>query len=292
MPAAVSLTANAHAAERRSRAIAILSTAQIVGTVGGAWFGGWMAQRGQWRVAFFVLGGVGLLYAVPYFLFLKGVDENAQLETRKAGGRLAAGALLRVPTYLLLCLVFPLFVFGLWLIYSWLPNFLHEKFSLDLASAAFTATGYLQGATLVGMLGGGFLADRLYLRTRASRLWLLTGSLCFCAPCLHAMGSAETLVFTCVAAAGFGLFSGFFMGNIFPAAFEIVPGDARASAVGVLNLCGGLLSGFAPLVGGLWKESVGMERLLTATSLAYLVGGVFLLVGIRYLFPRDYTNVH
>lgn len=292
MPAAISLTANAHAPERRSRAIAILSTAQIIGTVAGAWFGGWMAQQGHWREAFFALGGVGVLYAVPYFLFLRGVNENAQMETRKAGGVLAAAALMKVPTYLLLCVVFPVFVFGLWLIYSWLPNFLHEKFSLDLAEAAFTATAYLQGATLVGMLSGGFLADRLYLKTRSSRLWLLAGSLLLCAPCLHALGNSTTLTLTCVSAAAFGLFSGFFMGNIFPAAFEVVPGDTRASAVGVLNFCGGMLSGFAPLVGGMWKRTVGMEHLLTYTGLVYITAAALVLLGIRHLFPRDFAKVH
>ena len=292
MPAAISLTANAHAPERRSRAIAILSTAQIVGTVAGAWFGGWMAQQGRWREAFFVLGGVGLLYAAPYFLFLRGVSENSQMETRKAGGTLAAAALMKVPTYLLLCVVFPAFVFGLWLIYSWLPNFLHEKFSLSLSDAAFTATAYLQGATLVGLITGGFLADRLYLKTRSARLWLLAGSLLLCAPCLHALGGAATLTLTCASAVGFGLFSGFFMGNIFPAAFEVVPGDTRASAVGVLNLCGGFLSGFAPLVGGMWKRSLGMEQLLTYTGFVYVAAAALVLFGIRYLFPRDFENVH
>lgn len=292
MPAAIALTANAHAPQKRSRAIAVLSTAQIIGTVGGAWFGGWMAHRGMWREAFFVLGGVGLLYAVPYFAFLRGVNENAELETRPTGGALAAGALARVPTYLLLCVVFPAFVFGLWLIYSWLPNYLHEKFALNLSDAAFTATAYLQGATLVGMIGGGFLADRLYRKTRSARLWLLAGSLLLCAPCLHALGSADTLMLTRISAMGFGFFSGFFMGNIFPAAFEVVPGDTRASAVGILNFCGGLLSGFAPLVGGLWKRSVGMEQLLTYTAVVYFVGAAAVALGIKFLFPRDYAKVH
>src|SRR6185436_4253378 len=67
MPSAIALTANAHPPSLRSRAIAMLTTAQIVGTVAGSWFGGWMADRGQWRDAFLVLGFVGLLYAVPYF---------------------------------------------------------------------------------------------------------------------------------------------------------------------------------------------------------------------------------
>ena len=74
MPTAIALTANAHPPERRSRAIAVLTTAQIAGTVAGSWFGGWMADRGEWRAAFFILGIVGVLYAIPYFLFLRKVD--------------------------------------------------------------------------------------------------------------------------------------------------------------------------------------------------------------------------
>ena len=75
MPTAIALTANAYPPALRSRAIAVLTTAQIAGTVVGSWFGGWMADRGQWRGAFFVLGAVGLLYALPYFLFLLQVRE-------------------------------------------------------------------------------------------------------------------------------------------------------------------------------------------------------------------------
>lgn len=291
MPAAIALTANAHAPEKRSRAIAALTTAQIVGTVGGAWFGGWMAQRGQWREAFFALGAVGLIYGIPYFLFLRGVQEDVQVETKKSGASLALGPLLKVPTYLVLCVAFPIFVFGLWLLYGWLPSFLHDKFSLDLADAAFTATVYLQGATLIGMLGGGVLADRLYRRTPAARMWLLAASLLFCAPCLHALGSSATLAATLLAAIGFGLFSGFLMGNIFPAAFEIVPADTRASAVGFLNFCGALVSGFAPLLGGMWKRTIGIESLLSATAAAYVTGAVLVIVGIRFLFPRDYARI-
>ena len=85
MPAAIALTANAFPPATRSRAIAALTTAQILGNVGGGWFGGWMAQQGQWRTAFFVLGAVGLVFALPYFAFLRGVSEEAQVETKKSG---------------------------------------------------------------------------------------------------------------------------------------------------------------------------------------------------------------
>jgi MFS family permease len=292
MPAAIALTANAHAPAHRSRAVAALTTAQIAGTVGGAWLGGWMAQQGRWREAFFVLGVVGLLYAVPYFLFLRGVTEEAHAETKATRATLAVAELAKVPTFLLLCLVFPAFVFGLWLLYGWLPNFLHEKFTLALGAAAFNATVFLQGATLIGMLSGGVLADWLFHRTKAARFWLLAASLLLCAPCLHALGSSDTLTATRIAAAGFGLFSGFFMGNIFAAAFEVVPVNTRASAVGILNFFGAAVSGFALLFGGMWKQTIGIERLLTGTTLIYLAGALATVAGIKLLFRRDYERVH
>lgn len=291
MPTAIALTANAHTPDRRSRAIAALTTAQIAGTVAGSWFGGWMADRGEWRAAFFILGAVGVLYAVPYFLFLRTVDENPAGVVKTSGRSLAVSVLTRIPTFVLLCLVFPIFVFGLWLLYGWLPTFLREKFALTQADAAFNATVYLQATTAVGLLGGGALADALYRRTKASRLWLMTASLILCAPCLHYLGSSDTLLATRLAAAGFGLFSGLLMGNIFPAAFEVVPADTRASAVGILNFFGAIMSGFAALFGGMWKASLGIDRLLTITALAYVAAGLSLVFGIKALFPRDHARI-
>jgi MFS family permease len=292
MPVAIALTANAHPPALRSRAIATLTTAQIAGTVVGSWFGGWMADRGHWRSAFFVLGAVGLLYALPYFLFLRGVREIAAPAAATVGGKLALPILVKIRTFVLLCAVFSVFVFGLWVIYGWLPDFLHDKFTLNQADAAFNATLFLQSATAVGLLGGGVLADFLYRRSKAARLWLMTASLLLCAPCLHAIGNSDTLMGTRVATAAFGLFSGLLMGNIFPAAFEVVSADTRASAVGILNFCGAILSGFGTLFGGLWKQSLGIDGLLTLTAVAYVVAGIGLVIGIKALFPRDFIASH
>jgi len=291
MPTAIALTANAHPPSLRSRAIAVLTTAQIAGTVAGSWFGGWMADRGEWRAAFFILGTIGVLYAVPYFLFLRKVDENPPEIVKTSGKSFAFPVLMKVRTFLLLCVVFPVFVFGLWLLYGWLPTFLREKFELTQSDAAFNATIYLQATTAVGLLGGGILADALYQRTKASRLWLMTASLILCAPCLHYLGSSDTLVATRFAAAAFGLFSGLFMGNVFPAAFDVVHAETRASAVGILNFCGAIMSGFAALFGGLWKDSLGIDRLLSITGLAYLAAGLALIAGIKKLFPKDLANI-
>ena len=188
--------------------------------------------------------------------------------------------------------MFPIFVFGLWLLYGWLPTFLHDKFTLNQSDAALNATIFVQVPTLIGLLGGGLIADALYHRTKASRLWMLTASLILCAPFLHVLGNSDTLNTTRFAAMVFGLFSGFMMGNIFPAAFDVVPANARASAVGFLNFFGAILSGFATLFGGLWKQSLGIDGLLSVTALAYVIAGIVMIIGIKKLFPKDYKTEH
>lgn len=286
MSSAVALTANAYSVGKRSRAVSVLMTGQIAGTVAGSWFGGWMADRGQWREAFFILGAVGVLYALPYFTFLRKVGEPAP----EPGARLSFASLGRSRTFVMLCVVFPVFVFGLWLLYGWLPAFLHDKFALNQADAAFNATVFLQSATFAGILIGGIIADKLHARLKSARFWLIVAGLVLSAPCIHLLGNSDTLLVTRIAATGFGLFSGLFIANIFPAAFDVVGNDARATAVGLLNFCGAIMSGFATLFGGLWKQSLGIDRLLTFTALGYLVAAAAVVAGIRWFFPCDHVS--
>ena len=294
MPTAIALTANAHPPALRSRAIAILTTAQIAGTVAGSVFGGRMADAGRWSDAFWMLGILGVAYAVPYFLFLRGVRETPAEATSATPSARAPSSLVwslfGAPSFPVLCVVFPCFVFGLWLIYGWLPTFLHDKFDLTQADAAWNATVYLQSATAVGLLGGGFLSDWLYRRSAAARQWVLVASLLCSAPSLYLIGAGESLPATRLAAAAFGLSSGLFMGNIFAAGFEVVPAGVRATAVGILNLFGGMVSGFATLFGGMWKDSIGIDGLLAATALAYLAAGALLAVVTGAYFATDHAR--
>jgi MFS family permease len=120
-------------------------------------------------------------------------------------------------------------------------------------------------------------------------MWVLLVSLLLSAPAIHFIGHAPTLMTTSIALVSYGLFGGLLMGNIFPAAFDVVPDSLRASAVGILNFFGAILSGFAPLVVGQWKHSIPMERWLSLTGAAYAVAGVLMMFIIYKTFPRDYA---
>lgn len=299
MPAAIALTANAFVPALRSRAIAALTTAQVAGTVAGSWFGGWMGDHGRWREAFFWLGAVGLAYAVPYAIFLRSTNETpaeANCGKTQSGNW---GEMFRTPTYWVLCVVFSAFVFGVWLIYGWLPRYFSDKFSLNMTDSASNATIYLQGATIVGILGGGFVADTLRRRVQAGRLILLVVSLAVCAPCIAALGRCESLSATRLAAAGLGLAGGLFMGNVFPGAYDVVRSESRAQAVGVLNFFGSLVAGIATMLGGRsLKDGTPADRVAHLESLfdvtvgAYIVAALLLTATIATTFRRDYARIH
>jgi predicted MFS family arabinose efflux permease len=292
VPVAMALTAAAHEGNTRSRAVALLATAQLGGVVMGGWYGGLIAEKFHWRMAFYSLGVIGICYGIPYSCFLKGIPEQVPPKITSARKSLAVFALARIPSFRFMCLAFPAFTFALWLLYAWLPNFLYEKFSLSLAEAGLTATMYLQGATLIGMLCGATLADWLYGKNKAARTWLVCAGMFSCAPCIHLIGSTSSLFLTNLAATGFGFFSGFCLSNFIVSSFEIVPVDTHASAVGVLNFIGAFVAGFAALLGGVWKQTLGIHNLMTFGALATVLGGLFLVYSIWRHFQEDYARVH
>ena len=291
MPAALALTVSAHSPRTRSRALAILATAQLAGVVMGGWFGGFMAEHYNWRNAFYILGFVGILYAFPYRSFLSRTSENAAVETKQSGGGLAVATLVRIPSYLFICVVFAAFNFVLWLLYTWLPTFFFEKFRLSLADAGFTATAYLQGATFVGLLSGGTLADWLYTRTKAARFWIICGGLFIVAPCVHFIGHTESLLFAKLAALGCGLGCGFTIANLVASSYEVVPADTRASAAGCLNFVA-FVAGFASLLGGTLKQTVGIAAMMSYGSLVCIAAAFILILCIKLTFQKDYDRVH
>ncbi len=291
-PVALTFTANAHSPRTRSRAIALFATAQLAGVVMGGWYGGFVAQELHWRLAFCFLGTAGLIYALPYWKFLRGAGGETLPETKKSGGGLAAIALMKVPSYLFLGLALSAFSTALALWYNWLPNFFYEKFSLSLSEAGFTATVYLQSATLVGLLSGGGLADWLYTRTKAARQWVLCAGLLVLAPFLHLLGTSNSLLFTKAAAIGCGLGSGLFIANLMVSSFEVVPADTRVSAAAILNFISGIFSGLTSLLAGAWKAHVGISSMMTYSAVICAAAGLLLILGIRLYFQRDYERVH
>jgi len=214
-------------------------------------------------------------------------SENKRTEKARLGTFIG---LLRIPSLCVVTFFVAVSTFGLYLVYTWLPTFLYDKFHLGLARAGFEASVYPQIGTVAGLLVGTSIADFYFRRTKSSRYWVITVALFSATPCLALIGASGTLDSTRLAAIGFGFFAGCISGNHAAAAFEVVPASLRASTVGVLNLIGVGMSGFAPFLGGLARRTIGVDRLMAFTSVAYVVTGFVVIWGTLRYFARDYAH--
>lgn len=291
MPAAFALMANAHGPETRSRAISTFATSQMLGVAIGGSLSGWLAEKFHWRFAFWALGTVGLLFAIPLWRFLQSTPESFHRRGNESRAdassflKLFANKSLRIVTGFV-----AIATFGLYLVYTWLPTFFHDKFALGLARAGFEASVYPQMGTLAGLVIGGAAADRTYKKTPAARFWIILFAFCTAGPCIFLLGHVSTLESARIAAMAFGFFTGFISGNQAAATFDVVPAGYRASAIGVLNLLGASVSGFAPFLGGMARKTIGVDSLMMLTSGLYLITGCFVLFGILRYFQADHAR--
>jgi len=280
MPAAYALMAAAHGPETRSRAVRDLRHQPVVGVAAGGSLSGFVAERLHWRASFWILGGVGIPVRVPLWRFFSSMPEHF---ARTSAGKPAQFAtflgLLRIPSLRVVTTFVAVATFGLFLVYTWLPTFLFDKFHLGLARAGFEASVYPQVGTAFGLITGAAIADRYYKRIRPARFWVVTvGAVLRSAlsrfdrrepdPGNHTPGSHR-----------FGFFAGFIAANQAAAAFDVVPASLRASTVGVLNFLGATVSGFAPFLGGLARRTIGVEQLMAFTSAVYIATGLFVIYG-------------
>jgi predicted MFS family arabinose efflux permease len=289
MPCAMALIATAHGPGTRSFAANLFGVGEYVGVAMGGWFGSYVAQEFNWRWTFYSLGLLGILFAITYSSFLRRFEDSPSAEARRDGG-LSISALIKVPSYVFVCITYPVAFVVFWLLYTWLPVFLYEKFSLSLAEAGFTATVYLQSANFVGSLLGAALADRLYRRTKASRLWVASIGFLLTAPCLYLIGNSNSLLLTKVATIGFGLCGSLFIANLPVAVFDVIPAHTRASGYACLNLTRATVTGFASLLQGKLKASLGIGNMMTIAGAMCIAVSFLLIFVIWFYFEEDHKR--
>jgi MFS family permease len=283
-PAAMALISAYHGPDTRSRAMGIHQSSVYAGTVAGGTLGGFLGQHYGWRSSFSLLGIAGMVFALMLLLFLKEPPAPKQLDARpreSLGEMLRTVAeLFRIPMVRILGAVFvgANFVAGIFL--TWLPKFLHDKFDMSLSLAGFSATAYLQVASVLGVLGGGLLADRLVRRYRGGRMMTQMLGLFCGTPFIFAVGWTLQVPWLIFAMTCFGLSKGLYDSNIWASLHDVVPPERRATAVGVINSIGWLGAGTATVAVAAASQRFGMSACISATSLIYLSLAVFLAWGI------------
>jgi len=288
-PSANALIGQLH---QRTRALAmgIHQTANYIG-VAISFIGAFVGECFGWRNAFYLFGGLGVAWA-GWMVFR--MEDTPQPRDESGSARRppvleVLGYLKGKPTVMCLAVSFACHVFANIGYLTWMPTFLHEKFSLSLTAASFWALSVHYAASAAGVLIGGHLSDRLVLRRRAVRMEFEWIGLLLSAPFVIWMAYANTLVICLVASGLYGIFRGVYDSNLFAAPFDVTAPRYRSSMVGFVLSFGFIIGAAAPYLLGAMKKPFGLDAGIAILGGAYVVGAVAALVALYACFHRDYV---
>jgi len=269
-----------------------------VGSVAGGTLAAWIGQRHGWRVPFVYFGTLGVLLASMLWIALRerprgAVDRVPELPRVSGEALHPWSSLLTNKSALAVAAIFLGANFVALIFLSWTPTFLYERFHLTLSMAGFSGTAYLQLSSILGVLAGGWLADRLVRRQRGGRMLAQAAGLLLGTPFLFLTGWVHTLGAVMVAIVGFGLGKGIYDANIWASLYDVIPVAQRGVAVGAVNSLGWIGGGIATVGIAVAGSHFGFAACLSATSAIYLVlaGGMFLLARhLRRHSAVDHSN--
>lgn len=294
IPAALALISDYHRTTTRSLAVGVHMTGIMVGSgLGG--LGGWIAERHGWNHAFLIFGIAGVVYAVLVACLLRDLPREANAEEPAAGAaktevRLgeALSSLLRKRAFLFALGYWGLLGVAGWAVVGWMPTYLTEHFNLSQGVAGLSATGYLQAASLVGVLLGGIWADR-WSRTNphAPVLVPLIG-LCLAAPAILVAGTTNLLPIAIGGLVVYGLTRTFGDANMMTILSLVADPRYRATGYGVLNLFSCTVGGLTVYIGGALRDAkVDVNLIFKAAALGLIVSAVLL----YFVRPRPEQSV-
>jgi MFS transporter, Spinster family, sphingosine-1-phosphate transporter len=277
LPAALALIAAWHSEKMRAKATGLHYSGGYLGMIIGGGLGGWMAQHYGWRTAFLILGGIGVAYSFVLAFTLRDRKREQSIARSPSQSFLsAARSVFQLPGYPSMFAVFASISVGNWIVYTWLPLYLFERFGMSLDKAGFTATFYLQAGSFAGILIGGAVADRWVLHNPRARLLTQAIGLAAAAPFLFLSGFTSSVVLLTVGMAIFGLGRGIYDANCMPALCQIAPETLRGTGFGMFNFIGPFTGGIVAAGAGALKSSIGIGGSLEIAGVLVAISALVL----------------
>jgi MFS transporter, Spinster family, sphingosine-1-phosphate transporter len=278
-PAAQSMISGAFPNEKRASAQAVFAAGMLLGGVFGQAMGGIIGPRYGWQMAFFVLGFLGLLPGISLF----GLDEPPR------GPRSDVVPILRilsVPAFLAMIAAGTCITFASVSLLTWGVDFAvsYKDFSLREASVLLSASTLL--SLILGVLCGGFAADRLQKRYSFGRLIAIGMALLCATPFLLAaiLSDDKRVVLGGLFIAGF--FMSWYHGPVTAVIHDMMPRRAHSTSIGWYMFFTQLVGGLGPKIVGKISDvrdlQVGLE-----IAVGILVCGALLMLLVIHFVRRD-----
>jgi predicted MFS family arabinose efflux permease len=292
IPAALALISDYHKGSTRSLAIGIHMAGVMIGQSLG-FLGGWIAEEHKWNDAFSVFGGIGIVYSVVLFFLLRDPKANndtisADIQTDSESIKFSAAIknLLSKKSFIILFVFWGLLGVIGWMVLGWLPTYYKEHFQLSQTDAGIYATGYIYPLSMVGVILGGYLADRWSKRNNKSRILVPIIGLCIAAPAVFFASSTDVLY---IAMGGFMIYAltrVFSDTNLMPILCMVANKRYLATGYGILNMFACIVGGLGIYASGALRDAhVDMSILFKIASFTMLI-----CAGLLYLVKKDIEN--
>lgn len=278
-PTATALIGDWHKPAMRSRALSIHQTAVFAGAGLGALLAGYIADRLGWQAPFFIFSCVGLVHAVVLIRTLRDAPIR-HTGAEKGKTKEPIDIVLRIPPAVMLCFIFFLGTGASTGVTTWAPTYIHDKLGLDLAGSALWGAGTINLAGFLTVPVGGLLADWLAKKSPIGRFYTLMIGLGSAGILLLPLLGAETALQVGAVLLLTSIGKGLFDGCIYAAMHDVVPPQARATAVGMMTMVGFFGAGLTPVFVAKAGDHYGMSAGMTSLAGLYFIA-VVILFGMR-----------
>jgi MFS family permease len=211
--------------------------------------------------------------------------EAAPTAAGTAAGLSPLRIVLGRPPALALCAVFFLGTGASTGVTVWAPTYVHDALGLNLADSALYGSATINIAGFLSVPLGGLLADWLAARTPIGRFYTLAIGLAAAAVLLLPLALAATPLAVGMVLLASSVGKGLFDGCIYASMHDVVPSEARATAVGLMTMVGFIGAGLTPIFVAQAAQLFGMVAGLTSLTVLYFVA-VALLLAMRGVTRR------
>jgi predicted MFS family arabinose efflux permease len=178
VPASVSLLSDNYPPVRRATAMSTWGLALPVGLTLGYSGTGWLAEAFGWRIAFAIVGGMGVLLVPVVFALLteptRGRYDSPQDTAMAPPPLLQSLAMLwRIKGFRYAVLGITLHGFTQYAVMNWNAPFFARSHGMSLSQVAILMSLLSGIGGAIGMYFGGFVADRLAVRDPRWRVWVI-----------------------------------------------------------------------------------------------------------------------
>jgi len=278
-PAAQSMISGAFPQENRARAQAIFAAGMLLGGVGGQALGGAVGQHYGWQYALLLVGLLGILPGVAVF----------SLEEPARGPRSEVVPILRllsVPAFVAMIAAGVCITFSTVSLISWGVDFAKNYKDFSLTEASVSLSLITLFSLVLGVLAGGYVADRLHRSFVYGRILAIAGAFLLAAPFLLLAIQSEEKSTVLVGLFVAGFFMSWYHGPVTAVLHDMMPRRAHATSVGVYMFATQLLGGLSPTIVGKISDLHDLQLGLQI-AVAVMVCGALLMFLVIYFIRRD-----